>query len=292
MHLAYVTTHQQNHTALDCSLCVNEGSKTELVKRLQCTLSQTKSTDLTSLTLFCLGVFHTASQADELTFQRGLEYLSQAVINKNKHAAHYLARIYSGCHQNTDTSSLRDQERAIQYYLSSFRLASYEALNDLMLSLRVGEGVIARDKDRWHHLFIQLYIEAGENKNNDLIPHLIRCLIQQDYVLSKTEPFLAFVAEIINSWMKTPQWNQHYTKLVQGYLEQEQKKGNQGSIYLFYKLDFFKSSQGAHFFNSTIFLSEEDSHFIQYIEELPDKSEVEIPEQSHVTRANETSSML
>ncbi|WP_182352023.1 hypothetical protein [Legionella sp. PC1000] len=267
MHLMYITTQKKTHSALDCSLCVNQEAKMETVNRLQLTLADTTSADLTSLTLFCLGVLNTISQEDEITFQRGLEYLRQSVSNKNKHAAYYLALIHAGRHQDKITLTLRDQEKAIQYYLISFRLDYYEALNDLMLSLRTGTGVISKDKARWHQLFIQLFIEAGQNKDNILISHLIRCLVQQDYVTSNSEHFLFLAAEIINFWMKTPYWNQRYTKLVEGYLQQERTKENQGSLYFFYKLGF-SQSQGTYFFNSKVILNEDDIHFIQSIQQL------------------------
>ncbi|QMT59579.1 hypothetical protein [Legionella sp. PC997] len=292
MHMAYVNTHQQNHTILDCSLCVDDETKAEIVKRLLSTLSYTNSADIISITLFCLGVLHTGLQADEITFQNGLEYLQQALTHRNKQAVHYLARIYSGCHQYRGTLSLNDEEPAIHYYLTSFKLDSYEALNDLMSSLRLGEGDISKDKDRWYQFFIQLFLEAAKNENLELIPHLIRCLIQQNYVLSKTEPFLVMAAEIIHSWMTTSYWKPRYTRLVQGYLEQEQKKGNQGTLYLFYKLDFSKSSTGTHFFNSKNSLSNDDWKFIQSIEQLHKELDIELPVQNKMDEKYKTFSVL
>ncbi|KTD17764.1 hypothetical protein Ljor_2070 [Legionella jordanis] len=270
MHFVNLIKDEQNHSTPDCSICIDAETKAELIHRLQLTLINPASPDLSSLAHFCLGVFHIHSAGDESAFMRGLESLKQAMLHNNKHAAYCLAIIHAGYHQDKLSQALHDQEKAIQYYLISYKLDYYEALQDLMLGLKEGAGVIAKDDARWRNCFIQLFIEAGQHKDLRLIPHLIRCLIQQNYRASSNEPFLLHAISIISHWMKTGFWSESHTRLLKDYLQQERKKGHFGSIYLSYKLGFFQP-QGVLFFNSDEIQSQNEVELIHSLEQLQGK---------------------
>ncbi len=230
MHLADISTHANISHTDDCSQCKILEKKAVILKKLALT-ADSAAQDLKSLATFCLGVFATAKDAvDEGELQQGLKLLDESTQLGNMHAVHYLASIYAGSHRII--SSIKDEQKAIEYFLTAFRLGNYEGLNDLMFNLRTGLSSIAKNVITWQQLLVRLFLEAGKNGDNRSISSLIRCLIQQDYSKFGNENFLFRACEILNFWMKKPCWKEQHTLLVKEYIQQGMAHGNKDVIYI------------------------------------------------------------
>ncbi|WP_131796066.1 hypothetical protein [Legionella lansingensis] len=236
MHLAYVYTHPNEPHPYNCSYCITLENREETIRRLELTRRQSISTDLKSLTLFILGVYITAArEVSGFEFQLGITFIVDSMQTGNAHAAYYLAAMYAGCHRNKSSFALIDVEKAIEYYHLAFKLGSYEALDDLMHALRIGQGKISQDITQWHQLFVSFFQEAI-TKDDKAIASLIRCLVQQNYSACHSEAFLFRAGDILNDWMTSPHWLEKHTEILKKYIQQQIDAKNIDALYLQYVL--------------------------------------------------------